>query len=207
MDICSNIYFAGSETSALLVTWTLILLAKHPHWQERLRSEIHDTLPNISSPHCFQDMDQFRKLKLLTMVIQESLRLYPPGLTAAREALEDMKIGEMVVPKGTNIWVLVPAMHGDAEIWGEDVNEFNPKRFEGGISEACKYPQAYLPFGLGSRICVGQHFALIEAKIILSILLSNFSFSISPNYRHCPTFKMLLVPKYGAPLLVSKLCL
>ncbi|KAI9103615.1 hypothetical protein K1719_023238 [Acacia pycnantha] len=119
MGICSNIYFAGSETSALLATWTLILLAKHPHWQECLRSEILDTFPNISSPHCFQDMDKFRKLKQLTMVIQESLRLYPPGLTTAREALEDMKIGEMVVPKGTNIWGLVPAMHGDIEIWGD----------------------------------------------------------------------------------------
>ncbi|KAI9108140.1 hypothetical protein K1719_021013 [Acacia pycnantha] len=207
MDVCSNIYFAGSETSALLLTWTLILLAKHPHWQERLRSEILDTFSNISSPHCFQDMDKLRKLKQLTMVIQESLRLYPPGLVASREALEDMKIGEMVVPKGTNIWVIVPAMHRDAEIWGEDVNEFKPKRFEGGISEACKYPQAYLPFGLGSRICVGQNFALIEAKIILSLLLSKFSVSISPNYRHCPSFKILLMPKYGAPLLVSKLCL
>ncbi|XP_028808562.1 cytochrome P450 714A1-like [Neltuma alba] len=204
VDMCSNIYFAGSESTALLVTWTLLLLAKNPHWQERLRSEILDTFPNMP-PHCFQDMDKFRKLKQLTMVIQESLRLYPPGLTAPREALEDIKIGEVVVPKGTNIWVFILALHRDPEIWGEDAAKFRPERFEGGVSEACKYPQAYLPFGHGSRICVGQNFALIEAKIILCLLLSNFSFSISPNYRHFPSFKMLLMPKYGAPLLVTKL--
>ncbi|XP_028776302.1 cytochrome P450 714A1-like [Neltuma alba] len=204
VDMCSNIYFAGSESTALLVTWTLLLLAKNPHWQERLRSEILDTFPNMP-PHCFQDMDKFRKLKQLTMVIQESLRLYPPGLTAPREALEDIKIGGVVVPKGTNIWVFILALHRDPEIWGEDAAKFRPERFEGGVSEACKHPQAYLPFGHGSRICVGQNFALIEAKIILCLLLSNFSFSISPNYRHFPSFKMMLMPKYGAPLLVTKL--
>ena len=139
------------------------------------------------------------------MVIQESLRLFPPGLTVAREALEDLKIGEIVVPKGTNIWVLIYEMHRDVEIWGEDSDEFKPERFEGGISEACKYPQVYVPFGFGSRICVGQNFALVEAKIILSLLLCNFSFSISPNYGHCPSYTMLLMPKYGAPLLVTTL--
>lgn len=203
-DMCSNIYFAGSETTALSVTWTLILLAMHPHWQERLRSEILDTFSNMS-PHSFQDTEKFRNLKQLTMVIQESLRLYSPGIITSREALEDIKIGEVVVPKGTNIWIFMLALHRDAEIWGEDADEFRPERFEGGVAEACKYPQAYLPFGFGSRICVGQNFALMEVKIMLSLLLSNFSFSISPNYRHCPCFKMLLMPKYGAPLIVTKL--
>ena len=72
MDMCSNMYFAGSETSALLVTWTLILLAKHPYWQERLRSEILETFPNISSPSCFHDMDKFRKLKQVSTILKHN---------------------------------------------------------------------------------------------------------------------------------------
>ncbi|XP_054782556.1 cytochrome P450 714A1-like [Prosopis cineraria] len=204
VDICKNIYFAGSDTTALLLTWILVQLSLHPHWQDCLRAEIFETFPNMSS-HDFHDVDKFRKMKQLSMVIQESLRLYGPGITTSREALEELKVGDMVVPKGTNILVFITAMHRDTEIWGEDANEFKPERFERGVSEACKYPQAYLPFGLGSRICAGQNFALIEAKIALILLLSKFSFSVSPNYRHCPFYKLVLFPKYGAPLMVTKL--
>ena len=142
----------------------------------------------------------------LTMVIQECLRLFSPGIIVSREALEDIKLGEsLVVPKGTIIQFFIQALHRDPDIWGQDATEFKPERFLGGVSDACKNPNAYIPFGVGSRICLGQNFALIEAKIMLSILLSNFSFSISPNYRHFPSYKMLLKPKYGAPILVTKL--
>ncbi|KAF7819943.1 cytochrome P450 714A1-like [Senna tora] len=204
VDICKNIYFAGSETTALLATWTLILLAKHPQWQQRVRSEIQETYSHMSL-HCFRDMHKFPKLKSLTMVIQESLRLYGPAVTASREALEEMKVGELVVPKGVNMWFFIPSLHRDPQIWGEDACEFKPERFAGGVSEACKYPQAYIPFGFGSRICLGQNFAVIQAKIILSLMLSRFSFSVSPNYRHSPAYRMLLVPKFGAPLIVTNL--
>lgn len=139
------------------------------------------------------------------MVVQESLRLYAPGIRISRETFEDVKVGDMVVPKGTNLWVFITAIHRDKEIWGEDADEFKPERFERGVSEACKYPQAYLPFGLGTRMCIGPKFSIIEAKIALILLLSNFSFSISPNYRHCPFYNLVLSPKYGAPLLVTKL--
>ena len=139
------------------------------------------------------------------MVVQESLRLYGPGVSSSREALEELKVRDMVVPKGTNILVFIAAMHRDKEIWGEDADEFKPERFGGGVSEACMYPQAYMPFGYGPRICLGQHFAIIETKLALVLLLSKFSFSMSPNYRHSPFYKLVLFPKYGAPLLVTKL--
>ncbi|XP_061375493.1 cytochrome P450 714A1-like, partial [Gastrolobium bilobum] len=204
IDMCKNIYFAGSESSALAVTWTLLLLSLHPEWQQRVRSEIVETYDNML-PHSFHDMDKLRKLKTLTMVIQESLRLYGPAVIASREALAEMKVGELVLPKGINMWFLIPALHRDPDNWGPDANEFKPERFEGGVSAACKYPQAYIPFGFGSRICLGQNFAMMEIKVVLCLLLSNFSFSLSPNYNHCPVYKMLLMPKYGVRLLVSKL--
>ncbi|KAK7340093.1 hypothetical protein VNO77_20787 [Canavalia gladiata] len=203
LDICKNIYFAGSESSAIAVTWTLLLLALHPEWQQRVRSEIMDTYGNIF-PHSFQDMDKLRKLKALTMVIHESLRLYGPAVTASREVFTEMKLGDHVLPKGINMWMFIPALHRDLDNWGEDAREFKPERFSGGVSAACKYPQAYIPFGLGSRICLGQNFSNQEIKIVLSLLLFNFSFSISPNYRHCPFYNMLLMPKYGVKLLVTK---
>ncbi|XP_054814073.1 cytochrome P450 714A1-like [Prosopis cineraria] len=203
MDICKNIYFAGSDTTAILLTWTLIQLSLHPQWQDRLRAEIFETFPDRSFG--FNDMDNLRKMKQLSMVIQESLRLYGPGIRVSREALKEVKIGDIVVPKGTHVWVFITAIHRDKEIWGEDADKFKPERFQRGVSEACNNPHAYLPFGLGNRICLGQKFAIIEAKIALIHLLANFSFALSPNYRHCPCFNLVLLPKYGAPLMVTKL--
>ncbi|KAI4355959.1 hypothetical protein L6164_000015 [Bauhinia variegata] len=201
---CKTIYFAGAESISLAASWTMMLLASHPQWQQRVRSEIQDTFGNVLSPHCFDDMDKFRKLKTLTMVIQESLRLYPPGITIARQALVDTKLGELELPKGINMWVFIPTLHRDPDNWGPDANEFKPERFANGVNEACKYPQLYMPFGLGSRICLGQNFAMFQLKIIFSILLSNFSFSLSPNYRHSPVYNMLLKPKYGMRIIANR---
>ncbi|KAG4925416.1 hypothetical protein JHK87_050956 [Glycine soja] len=203
VDICKNMYFAGSESTALAITWTLFLFALHPEWQQLVRSEIMETYGNML-PHSFRDMDRLRNLKALTMVIQESLRLYGPAVTTARGVLAEMKLGKHVLPKGINMWLYIPALHRDPDNWGPDAREFKPERFAGGVSAACKYPQAYIPFGLGSRICLGQNFALLEIKEALCLLLSNFSFAVSPNYHHCPQYRMLLTPKYGMRLLVSK---
>lgn len=138
------------------------------------------------------------------MVIQESLRLYGPGVVAAREALTNMKLGDFDVPEGIHMWVFYPALHRDPENWGPDANEFKPERFANGISEACKYPQAYMPFGFGTRLCVGQTFAMLQLKIVLSLILSKFSFALSPSYQHSPIYKMLLLPEHGIRLQVRR---
>ncbi|KAI5445396.1 hypothetical protein KIW84_013580 [Lathyrus oleraceus] len=203
IDLCKNIYFAGSESTALAITWTLLMLALHPEWQQRVRSEILDTFDN-SSPRFFRDSTKLQKLKVLTTVIQESLRLYGPGVFATREVLADMKLGEFVLPKGIFTWLFIPSLHRDIDNWGTDATKFKPERFDNGVSAACKYPQAYIPFGLGSRSCLGQNFAITQMKIILSLLIYNFSFEVSPNYKHFPVYNMLLMPKYGLKLLVTK---
>ncbi|KAK9920181.1 hypothetical protein M0R45_028740 [Rubus argutus] len=204
LDNCRTIYFAGSETTALTVSWALMLLSLHPEWQERIRAEIVEVCGDHELCHCLQDMDTLRKFKTLTMVIQETLRLYGPGVVAAREALTNMKLGDFDVPEGIHMWVFYPALHRDPENWGPDANEFKPERFANGISEACKYPQAYMPFGFGTRLCIGQTFAMQQLKIVLSLILSKFSFALSPNYQHSPIYKMLLLPEHGIRLLVRR---
>ncbi|VVA14483.1 PREDICTED: cytochrome [Prunus dulcis] len=205
LDNCRTIYFAGSETTALAASWTLMLLALQPEWQDRVRAEIFEVCGDDDQlHHCLQDMDTLRKLKTLTMVIQESLRLYGPGVIMAREALTNMKLGDLDVPEGIHIWTFIPALHRDSENWGSDADEFKPERFENGVSESCKYPQAYMPFGYGSRLCMGQTFAMLQLKIVLSLILSKFSFSLSPNYQHCPVYKILLLPQHGIKLLVRR---
>ena len=139
------------------------------------------------------------------MVIQETLRLYPSGQFITREALEDIKLKSILIPKGVHIRIPVSMLHQDTALWGPDAHEFNPERFENGILGACKLPQAYVPFGIGQRICVGQHLAMTELKVILSLLLSKFSFSLSQNYRHSPASRLVIEPEYGVNLLIERL--
>lgn len=141
----------------------------------------------------------------LTMVIHETLRLYCPGIILVKETMTDIKLGEINVPKGVILWTSIPALHRDPENWGPDADEFKPERFKNGVSEACEYPQAYVPFGYGSRLCLGQTFAMMEMKIVLALVLSRFSFALSPEYRHSPVFRMVLVPEHGMRLVVRKI--
>lgn len=137
------------------------------------------------------------------MVINESLRLYPPASVLPRMAFEDFKLGDLHIPKGLSIWVPVLAIHHSEEIWGKDVNEFNPERF---ASKSFAGPaRNFLPFAAGPRNCVGQSFALMEAKIILAMLISKFSFDISESYRHAPVIVLTIKPKYGVHIRLTPL--
>ncbi|KAK1402471.1 hypothetical protein POM88_002076 [Heracleum sosnowskyi] len=113
----------GHDTTALLLTWTVMLLASNPSWQDKVRAEIKQVC-NGTSP----SIDHLSKLTLLNMVINESLRLYPPAHVLPRMAFEDYKLGDLDIPKGLSIWIPVLVIHHSEEIWGKDVNEFNPER-------------------------------------------------------------------------------
>lgn len=200
VDNCKNIYLAGYETTAVSATWCLMLLAANPDWQERIRAEVVEICKGQ-----IPDADMIRKMKQLTMAINESLRLYPPVCIVSREALKDMKFGDINIPEGVNVWTLVTALHTDPEIWGPDSYKFNPDRFANGITGACKLPHLYMPFGVGPRVCLGQNLAVVELKILISLILANFSFSISPKYKHSPALHLVIEPGNGLDLLVKKL--
>ncbi|THU48739.1 hypothetical protein C4D60_Mb06t02200 [Musa balbisiana] len=110
-------------------------------------------------------------------------------------------------PDGDGTELLIPIMgvHHDAGLWGTDVAEFNPTRFADGASRAARHPTAFIPFGLGARMCIGQNLAVLEAKLTVAILLQRLAFRLSPSYVHAPTVLMLLHPQYGAPILFRSL--
>lgn len=200
VDNCKNIYFAGHESTAVAASWCLMLLALHPEWQSRIREEMDQICPDG-----VLDAESVSKMKMVTMVIQEVLRLYPPAAFVSREALEDTQIGHIVVPKGVCLWTLIPMLHRDPDIWGRDANEFKPERFEKGVSCACKLPQVYIPFGLGPRLCLGRNFAMVQLKVVISLIISKFRFSLSPKYRHSPAYRMIVEPGQGVHILVERL--
>ena len=140
------------------------------------------------------------------MILYEVLRLYPPAVTLNRRTFKDMQIGGITYPAGVILELPVIVVHHDPDVWGKDAHEFRPERFTDGISKATKDQQpAFFPFGWGPRICIGQNFALLEAKMALSMILQRFQFRLSPSYTHAPYTVLLLHPQHGAPIIFDRI--
>lgn len=166
-DEVITLLLAGHETTALALTWTWWLLARHPEVDARLaesvRSEIGDRPPGLSD---------VPRLDVAERVVKESMRLRPPAYSFGREALETREIGGVEIPAGTTVFVFPWLLHRDAR-WFEDPLAFDPDRWANGLED--RLPRAaYLPFGAGPRICIGRHFAMLEAVLIVSTIAARW---------------------------------
>ncbi|XP_066327160.1 cytokinin hydroxylase-like [Miscanthus floridulus] len=200
IDECKTFFFAGHETSALLLTWAIMLLATNPSWQDRARAEVASVCGDAPPT-----ADHLPRLTVLQMVINETLRLYPPATLLPRMAFQDITLGsgsgadELRVPKGASLWIPVLAIHHDEAVWGPDAHEFRPDRFAPGRARPWATGR-FLPFASGPRNCVGQAYAMVEAKVVLAVLLASFRFGISDEYRHAPVNVLTLRPRHGVPV-------
>ncbi|CCM03723.1 uncharacterized protein FIBRA_05869 [Fibroporia radiculosa] len=205
-DILHNIntfMFAGSDTSSLSITWTLYLLARFPHMQDRLRTELRAVssaapLSALTEDEVASLYAAIAELPYLENVIRESLRLIPPVHSSIRVAMQDDVVPTSVpvktrcpdgsfaelmsvrVPKGTFIHVPVEGFNLDREVWGPDAWTFDPDRWDSLPEAVTSQPGLYnntLTFSAGPRSCIGMRFSIIEIKTFLYILLTNFVFA------------------------------
>lgn len=166
---------AGHETTSGLLSFALYFLVKNPHILHKATEEatrvLIDPVPTYR---------QVKQLKYITMVLNESLRLWPTAPAFSLYPKEDTVLGgEYLLKQGEEIKVLIPQLHRDKIIWGEDVEEFRPERFE----NPSTIPQhAFKPFGNGQRACIGQQFAIHEATLVLGMMLKHFDFYDHENY-------------------------
>ncbi|KAK4598909.1 hypothetical protein RGQ29_016097 [Quercus rubra] len=201
VDECKTFYFAGQETTNSLLAWTVLLLAIHTDWQEEARKEVLNLFG-----HQNPNPDGITKLKTMGMIINESLRLYPPVLAITREVVRETRLGELTLPAELLLFISNIAVHHDPQVWGEDVHLFKPQRFSEGVSKATNNNiAAFLPFGMGPRTCVGFNFATTETKIALSMILQRFAFTLSPAYVHSPIQVLTLRPQHGLQVLLYSL--
>ncbi|MCA9579689.1 MAG: cytochrome P450 [Myxococcales bacterium] len=173
-DEAMTLFLAGHETTALALAHTFYLLSKHPHVEQRLRAELDDVLGDR-----LPTAEDAKQLVYTERVLKEAMRLYPPAWTTGRQVNEEVMVGGYRVPVGSQILVSQWVVHRDARFY-PDPEAFDPDRWE--PERAKIIPRyAYFPFGGGPRICIGNHFAMLEATLILAIVLRRFHFELLPG--------------------------
>ncbi|KAE8673287.1 CYP749A22 protein [Hibiscus syriacus] len=198
VDECKTFYFAGQETTSSSLAWTVFLLATHPDWQDKARQEVIEVFGERNP-----NPEGIGKLKIMTMIINETLRLYPPVTGVVRKVEAETKLGNLILPPDLVLFVSNLALHHDPDLWGDDANVFKPERFAEGIANATKRnSSAFLPFGLGPRSCVGMSFAMTEMKMTLSMILRRYDVSLSPSYSHSPFTQVNLQPQHGIQIML-----
>jgi cytochrome P450 len=189
-DEVITLLLAGHETTALALSWTWYLLAQHPEVDAKLAAELREVLggrvPGVSD---------LPRLRYTEQVVTETMRLYPPAWGFGREALADCEIGGYTIPAGTTVIVSPWVSHRNPHYF-QDPTAFRPERWDNDF--AATLPRfAYIPFGGGPRICIGNRFAMMEAVLILATVAQRFRLELQSDQPVVPMPSITLRPKDG----------
>ena len=196
-DEIATLIFAGHETSANSLAWTLMLLAQHPEVQTKLQQELQEVLGGRTV-----SMSDIPNLRYTNMVIKESMRLYPVVWNLVGETSRDCVIGDYRVPAQTTIIASHWVMHRCAKYF-EQPEIFNPERWTNNLEKQLPVG-AYIPFGGGPRSCIGKNFALMEMTLLLATILSQFELTLVENQSIIPEPTITLQPKHGIKAIVKR---
>ena len=174
--MCVDALFAGVDTTSSASIGTLYCLAKNQDKQDKLREELRKIYPNKDEPLTPESM---KNMPYLRAVIKEGIRLFPPTIGNARKVEEDVVLSGYKVPKGTEVVMALMLMHKDEKQFAQP-EAFIPERWlKNNTDASCPHakdahPFAYLPFGYGSRMCIGKRLAQLEMEVLITRLIQNF---------------------------------
>ena len=177
-DQVATMIVAGHETTAITLFWSLYLIAHAPGWQDAIAAETAglDLGPAGAS-------DALASLVQTRAVVSEALRLYPPAFTLIRAAIAPDRAGDLEIPRRAVLMIAPWVLHRHRRLW-RDPDAFDPSRF---LPDAPPPPRfAYLPFGVGPRVCIGAQFAMAEATLVLAALVQSFRIALIDNLEVMP---------------------
>jgi cytochrome P450 len=193
-DELVTLFLAGHETTAIALTWSFHLLGQTPRAEAMLQKEVDEALGNKAAP----DFDDLEKMPYARMVAEESMRLYPPAYVFSRRAAGDDKLGPFDMPAGAHIVISPYALHRRADYWPKP-DEFWPERFAP-EARADRPKLAYLPFGGGPRVCIGNSFAMMEHAIVLAAVVRRWRLESIPGREVKTEPRITLRPRGGLPM-------
>jgi len=195
-DSVMTLLHAGHETVMLAFAWTLYLLGRHAPVREKLERAIDETLGGRQP-----GIEDLRALRYAEMVIKESMRLYPPVPAMSRTNLEDERIGNMLLPGGSFVSIMIWYLHMHPEYWPRP-EVFDPERFSRRCSTS-GFEHAYLPFAAGGHRCIGHHFAMLATSIAVIMIVQRYR--LEPTSKATPIARVSLRPRKGMPVAIQPL--
>jgi cytochrome P450 len=174
-DEVMTIFMAGHETTGNGMAWTLYAVSEHPEVRERLEAEVDEVLDGRAPT-----LEDLAQLPYTKMVVEESLRVYPPIWGYTRDTVADDEIEGYSIPKGSTIFLAPYATHRHPSVW-EDPETFDPERFAPGRADSYP-PFSYFPFGAGSRKCIGFHLALLQMQLVTAMVSQRYRVEMVPGH-------------------------
>jgi cytochrome P450 len=193
-----TLLIAGHETVSTALTWTWYLISKHPEVERHLHAELNTVLGGQRPT-----VDHLANLPYTRMVLEETLRLYPPAWVFGRKAVADDEIGGYFIPANSMIVLSPYITHRHPAFW-DNPEVFDPERFTPERS-ASRPHYAYFPFGGGPRMCIGSNFALMEMQLILATVAQRYKLRLVPGHPVEPEALLSLRPGYGLPMTLHRI--
>lgn len=194
-DEVMTLLLAGHETTANTLTWTWYLLSQSPEIEHRLHTEVNEVLggrvPTVAD---------LPELKYTRMVLEEALRLYPPAPILSRKAIAADELRGYPIAANSLIMISPYAVHRHPALW-EEPEQFDPERFTP-ERVAARPSYAYFPFGGGTRMCIGNHFAMMEAQLILSTVAQRYRLRLISGHPVEAQMTVTLRPRFGLPMTI-----
>jgi cytochrome P450 len=196
-DEAVTMLLAGHETTAIALSYAIFLLSEHPEVASKLRAELESKVGARRLA-----LSDIRSLPYLDAVVKETLRLYPPAWAIGREVISAFELGGYTLSPGDQLIMSPYVMHRHPRFWREPMR-FDPERWlDGSTDELPKF--AYFPFGGGPRVCIGNHFATMEAQLVLGTLMQHLEMKVLPGFKVVLEPIVTLRPKTGVKVRVVK---
>lgn len=196
-DEVLTLLLAGNETTAMALAWAWYLLAQHPEVDERLYAELETTLAGRTPT-----LDDVPQLPYTQMVLEETMRLYPPAWFLMRKAINEDTLGGYPIPANSFISYSAYTLHRHPDFW-DTPERFDPERFT--PERSAQRPRfAYVPFGAGPRLCIGNSFAMLESQLILATVAQRYRFTLVPGHSVTPEPALTLRTRDGVLVTMSR---
>lgn len=198
-DVVNHMIFlmmAAHDTTTSALTTIIYALAAHPEWQQRLRADVARIGGERLSP------EQVEAAALTNQVLREALRLYPPLTTMVRQATRPFSIDGVDLPAGTSAAIFPVFTHRDPQWWSEP-DSFDPERFGPDRAEHRRHPFAWVPFGGGAHMCLGLHFAEMQVKAVMHVMLRQMAWTVDAGYTMPYQLAPIAKPRDGLPIRIE----